>query len=105
MTGLPCNKRTKRKRIEIIGSKITREIEVTTNERTAIHKNLSGFYIQGNKLLDKSFLKWYMSEFYSINLDSEYTIHLIDTDINMLKMNSNEHVKLKEEKTYTVVSN
>lgn len=46
-----------------------------------------------------------MSEFYSINLDSEYTIHLIDTDINMLKMNSNEHVKLKEEKTYTVVSN
>ena len=81
------------------------EIEVTTNERTAIHKNLSGFYIQGNKLLDKSFLKWYMSEFYSINLDSEYTIHLIDTDINMLKMNSNEHVKLKEEKTYTVVSN
>lgn len=81
------------------------EIEITTNERRAIHKNLSKFYIQGNKLLDKSFLKWYMAEFYSTNLDSEYTIHVIDTDINMLKMNSNEHVKLKEEKAYTVVSN
>lgn len=46
-----------------------------------------------------------MAEFYSTNLDSEYTIHLIDTDINMLKLNSNEHVKLKEEKTYAVISN
>ena len=81
------------------------EIELTTNERTAIHKNLSGFYIQGNKLLDSAFLKWYMNEFYSINLEGNYTIHLIDTDINMLKMNSNEYVKLKEEKAYSVVSN
>ncbi len=81
------------------------EIEVISNERIAIHKNLGGFYIHGNKILDKAFLKWYMGEFYSTNLDGEYTIHLIDTDINMLKMNSNEHVKLKEEKAYTVVSN
>ena len=81
------------------------EIEIISNERIAIHKNMTGFYIQGNKLLDKPFLKWYMAEFYSTNLDSEYTIHLIDTDINMLKLNSNEHVKLKEEKTYAVISN
>lgn len=81
------------------------EIEIISNERIAIHKNMTGFYIQGNKLLDTPFLKWYMVEFYSTNLDSEYTIHLIDTDINMLKLNSNEHVKLKEEKAYAVVSN
>ena len=30
---------------------------------------------------------------------------LIDTDINMLKMKSNEYVKLKAEKAYSVVSN
>ena len=81
------------------------EIEIISNERIAIHKNLTGFYIQGNKLLDTPFLKWYMTEFYSTNLDGEYTIHLIDIDINMLKLNSNEHIKLKQEKAYAVVSN
>ena len=81
------------------------EIEIISNERIAIHKNLSKFYIQGNKLLDNAFLKWYMNEFYSTTLDGEYTIHIIDTNINMLKINSSEHVKLKEEKAYTVISN
>ena len=81
------------------------EIEIISNERIAIHKNLSKFYIQGNKLLDNDFLKWYMNEFYSTTLDGEYTIHIIDTNINMLKINSSEHVKLKEEKAYTVISN
>ena len=32
------------------------EIEIISNERIAIHKNMTGFYIQGNKLLDKPFL-------------------------------------------------
>ena len=81
------------------------ELEIISNERIAIHKNLTGFYIQGNKLLDTPFLKWYMNEFYSTNLDGKYTIHIIDTDINMLKLNSDEHIKLKEEKAYAVVSN
>ena len=52
------------------------EIE-QNNNRVAIHDKLKGFYIKGNMLLDKVFLKWYLEEFYSMILDDNYKIHII----------------------------
>ena len=86
---------------------LTEDIESV--ERKSIHKYLDQFYIKGNKVLDNKFLKWYMLYFYSHELSDNYTLHMIDTDINMLTINNNEYIKLKDngekEKTYNVVKN
>ena len=86
---------------------LTEDIESV--ERKSIHKYLDQFYIKGNKVLDNKFLKWYMLYFYSNELSDNYTLHIIDTDINMLTINNNEYIKLKDngekEKTYNVVKN
>ena len=83
------------------------DIEGST-ERVSIHKYLDDFYVAGNKLFDKTFLKWYMMKYYSIELADNYTLYIIDADINMLSLDQKEFIKLMEkkeiEKTYTVMN-
>ena len=65
------------------------------NNRIAIHDKLQGFYISGNVLLDKVFLKWYLEEFYSMNLEEDYKIHIIDSNIEMHKIQFDQSVILQ----------
>ena len=50
------------------------DIEGST-ERVSIHKYLDDFYVAGNKLFDKTFLKWYLMKYYSIELGNNYTLY------------------------------
>ena len=83
------------------------DIEGST-ERLSIHKYLDDFYVAGNKLFDKTFLQWYLMKYYSIELGNNYNLYIIDADVNMLTLEQNEFIKLKEkkeiEKTYTVMN-
>ena len=78
------------------------------SQRTSIHKYLEHFYVEGNKLFDKNFLKWYLQEYYAIELGGNYILHIIDTDINMFELKPNEFIKLKnkkeQNKLYTVMN-
>ena len=65
------------------------------NNRIAIHDQLKGFYINGNMLLDKVFLKWYLEEFYGMNLDDDYKIHIIDSNIEMHKIQFDQSVTIQ----------
>ena len=65
------------------------------NSRIAIHDKLKGFYISGNVLLDKVFLKWYLEEFYGMNLEEDYKIHIIDSNIEMHKIQFDQSVILQ----------
>ena len=85
---------------------IQEDIEGGTS-RTSIHKFLDNFYFEGNKLLDKIFLQWYLSTFMNIELDDNYTLHIIDADINMCTL-KNKCIKLilKDDKEcYTIMDN
>ena len=61
-----------------------------TNEsdvnKTEIHQEMPKFYIKNNKILDNTFLKWYLFKFMSMNIGDDYYLHIIDKDINMFKM-------------------
>lgn len=73
------------------------------NNRTAIHDKLKGFYINGNMLLDKIFLKWYLEEFYGMNLEDNYKIHIIDSNIEMHKIQYDQSVTIQaKEQLYSI---
>jgi hypothetical protein len=73
------------------------------NNRIAIHDNLKSFYINGNVLLDKIFLKWYLEEFYGINLEDNYKIHIIDSNIEMHKIQYDQSITIQaKEQLYSI---
>ena len=73
------------------------------NNRVAIHDKLKGFYIKGNMLLDKVFLKWYLEEFYGMNLDDDYKIHIIDSNIEMHKIQFDQSITIQsKEQLYSI---
>ena len=73
------------------------------NNRVAIHDRLKGFYIKGNVLLDKVFLKWYLEEFYGMNLDDDYKIHIIDSNIEMHKIQFDQSITIQsKERLYSI---
>ena len=73
------------------------------NNRIAIHDNLKSFYINGNMLLDKTFLKWYLEEFYGMNLEDNYKIHIIDSNIEMHKIQYDQSVTIQaKEQLYSI---
>lgn len=66
-----------------------------------IHQYLNGFYINGNTILDRDFLEWYLSYYYDLTCAQEYILRIIDKDINMFDINSDKKVVLKDG-TYVV---
>ena len=65
-------------------------------DNISIHKNLDCFYINGNRILDYDFLVWYMKEFYDIDVDENYTLKIIDTDINMFNLKRGDYIKIEK---------
>ena len=92
---------------EVTFEKVTKpflsvEIE-QNNSRVAIHDELKSFYINGNMLLDKVFLEWYLEEFYSMNLEEDYKIHIIDSNIEMHKIQFDQSVTIQsKERLYSI---
>lgn len=92
---------------EVVFEKVSKpflSVEVEqNNNRIAIHDQLKGFYINGNMLLDKVFLKWYLEEFYGMNLEDDYKIHIIDSNIEMHKIQFDQSVTIQsKEQLYSI---
>ena len=91
------------------GNKIFLQIEIEQNNtRTSIHEHLEQFYLNNNKILDEKFLKWYLNYFYSIILDKNYKLHIIDSDINIFTLDKTSYINLKKvnnKLTYDIIKN
>ena len=64
------------------------------NKIIDIHHNLDKFYIDGNKLLDKNFLEWYLSYFYKIKLPEYYELRIFDKDINLISLGKDDGINI-----------
>ena len=73
------------------------------NRSIEIHDYLDYFNIVGNHILDTLFLKWYMKYWYHITLTDDYTLHIIDTDVNIIELSPSQSV-LIEKDTYKIVT-
>ena len=81
------------------------QVELCQNEeKMSIHKKLEGFYLEDNTLLDESFLEWYVKTFYAIILDDDYKLSVIDSDVNMFKIEKGQRVDLNDKKQYQLIT-
>ena len=63
-----------------------------------IHSNLMGFYINGNRILDREFLEWYMEQFYNVGQIHDYELRIFDKDVNMLTVSPKQVVNIENGK-------
>jgi hypothetical protein len=83
------------------------DIESRPVEKTEIHTEMQGFYIKGNKILDKFFIQWYIDKFYGLITNDNYEIQIIDTNVNLFKLTSNQECILEkqDDKPYIIKQN
>ena len=64
-------------------------------EKVLLDKGLSDFYFNGNKILDEIFLKWFLDYYnYDIELEEEYTVKIMDNDINFFELSRGDYIVL-----------
>ncbi len=81
------------------------DITVFTNsQKYTLDFGSTNFYVEGNILCDQIFLKWYLREFFKVDLEEPYTCTIMDMDINCITLDANSHVVIKKD-AYAVVSN
>lgn len=75
------------------------QVEYIEDDKSAydIHKYLTGFYINGNTILDRVFLEWYLSYFYDKKCAENYILRIIDKDINMFDVKSDQTIILRND--------
>jgi hypothetical protein len=67
------------------------EVELEQNGvKKSIREHLCHFYTRKNVILDRRFLKWYLSRFYSEELADAYTLHIVDSAVNVLSVSSTD---------------
>ena len=67
------------------------------NKKICIHENLEKFYLADNKLFTKSWLQWYLTKYYGERLEEDYTLHIIDSSVNLFKINEKEFIFLTKQ--------
>ena len=92
--------------LEVVEKKFI-QVEYITQENgnekiIDIHNNLGKFYVKGNIILDKHFLKWYLDTFYNIKLNKDYSLRLFDKDVNMFTLNKESGIFLTKD-TYSIL--
>ena len=67
-----------------------------------IHERLVGFYVNGNTILDRKFLEWYLSYYYNTQCASDYMLEVFDKDVNVFTVSPSQKVILHDNKYRTV---
>lgn len=71
------------------------QVELEQNEKKKeIHEYLHYFFLKGNKLFDKNFLKWYLKYWYQIDLEDNYKLNIIDHEINIINLDPTQYIIL-----------
>ena len=60
------------------------------NQEISLKKRLELFYLKKNKILDYSFLVWFLDRFCKMTLDEKYVIKIIDKEVNMFEIKNSE---------------
>ena len=80
------------------------QIELKYDDRSIeIQDYLDYFYIVDNHILDTTFLKWYMKYWYHITLPTDYSLHIIDSEVNIISLSSRQSILVNKDH-YTIVT-
>lgn len=73
------------------------------NNEVEIHNKINFFTVDGNEILSKRFLLWFMKQHYNIDIQDDYRIQIIDNDVNMFDIKNFMSIKIKKN-TYSLES-
>lgn len=99
----------KTKQLEYLNDIVTIEkpfiqILLHNNDKSIdINEHLEKYYVNGNQILDITFLKWYLYYYYNIELDNNYKLDIIDSNIKMHQLKKYDSV-LFTNNTYEINS-
>jgi hypothetical protein len=80
------------------------QIELKYDDRSIeIQDYLDYFYIVDNHILDTTFLKWYMKYWYHITLPTDYSLHIIDSEVNIISLSAMQSILVNKDH-YTIVT-
>jgi hypothetical protein len=63
------------------------QVEIDNNGKMDIHEYISQYYVDGNVIFDKEFMKYYVMKWYNAELEEKYKINIIDKNITLLNLN------------------
>lgn len=67
------------------------QIDLLQNEEEInIKDKLKCFYLKNNKILDREFLIWFVDRFLNKELHEEYSVNIIDNEVNMFQLKNDE---------------
>ena len=69
---------------------------VVGDEILDIHKTLNKFYLKNTKILDKTFIRWFLKKMHNIE-HADYELKIFDKDVNFFRLKQNEYVFLNDD--------
>ena len=81
-----------------IKEKVFLQVEVDMgDDKIEIHRELKNFMVDNNILFDKPFMQWFMEHHYNIKYKDSFKINIIDKNIKIFTLQSEQVVKIKYE--------
>jgi hypothetical protein len=59
-----------------------------------IHEHISKYYITNNVVMDEIFMKYFMKQWYDVELDEDYELKIIDKNINLVTLEKDSKILL-----------
>jgi len=71
------------------------QVEIAYDDKKMeIQEHLEHFYLENNILLDSLFIQWYMKFWFNEDISDEYTLHIIDSNVQFIQLEPTQSVLL-----------
>jgi len=67
---------------------------VVGQEKHDIHEHISKYYITNNVVMDEVFMKYFMKQWYDVELNGDYELKIIDNNINLVTLEKESKILL-----------
>ena len=74
----------------------------SSGDNIDIHPCLECCYVNGNTILDRAFLEWYLDCYYKLTEFNDYELRIFDKDVNMFTVSSAQAIQLEDD-TYKII--
>ncbi len=82
---------------------------VRVNDRDEYDLSLKPFFVVGNRILDRDFIRWYLKLHHRVSISEDesdqYEIYVMDQNLEQITINSNEYIKLNKDNYLKINSN
>tara|TARA_Y100000816_G_scaffold211958_1_gene157520 strand:+ start:463 stop:1251 length:789 start_codon:yes stop_codon:yes gene_type:complete len=67
---------------------------IVGQEKYDIHEHISKYYVTNNLIMDELFMKYFMKQWYDVEMDSSYELKIIDKNISLVTLEKGSKILL-----------